>query len=71
MLVSWLDMRSKVSHFGALVMAWLWSEYSFDSTFRHGVQKWVHGLPLFLKTLLGASISFYMWYRNPKRKETQ
>lgn len=71
MLVNWLDVRSKVTHFGGLVLAWFWAQYTFDKNFQNGVDTWVHGLNMFWRTLFGASISFYFWYRNPKRKDQQ
>jgi hypothetical protein len=69
MLVDWIQLRSKATHFGALVLSWFWVEYVTNEAFKNGFDLWVHGLPTYLRVLLGASISFYAWYRNPKRKE--
>lgn len=71
MLVNWIDVRSKVTHFGALTFAWFWSEYVTNKNFQNGVDLWVNGLGTFWRALFGASICFYMWYRNPNRKAEQ
>lgn len=69
MLVNWIDVRTKATHFGALVLAWFWSEYTFDEAFRNGVTQWAHGLNPYWRGLFGASISFILWYKNPKKME--
>lgn len=69
MLVNWIDVRSKLTHFGALVITWFWFEYTTDLAFRNGVESWVGGLHPFYRGLFGALTMFYMWYRNPTRKE--
>lgn len=71
MLVNWVSVRSKMTHFGALVLTWFWTEYFTNDAFKNGFDTWVHGLPTYMRVLFGASISFYAWYRNPKRKEQQ
>ena len=68
MLINWIDVRSKVTHGGALVLGWFWYEYLTNESFKNGFDLWVHGLPIYLRALFGALISFYMWYRNPNRK---
>lgn len=69
MLVNWIDVRSKATHFVGLIMACFWFEYTTDLAFRNGVETWVGGLHPFYRGLFGALTMFYMWYRNPNRKE--
>lgn len=71
MLVNWIDVRGKLTHFGALVMAWFWFEYASDFQFRNGVESWANGLHPYWRALFGALTSFFMWYRNPNRKDMQ
>lgn len=68
--MTWFEARTKLSHFGALVLSWFWSEYALDNGFRHGIESWAVGLHPLLRGLFGLLISFFMWYRNPARKES-
>lgn len=69
MVSGFVYVRSKVTHGTALVMGWFWFQYATDLSFRNGVTQWVDGLHPLYRGLFGALISFFMWYRNPNRKE--